>query len=202
MSKIDFTGRVAIITGAGAGLGKDYAIELAKRGAEVVVNDLGGARDGTGTSHAAANKVVEEIKAFGGKAVPNYDTVATVKGGENIVKTAIDIFGKVDILINNAGILRDKTFVNMEEESWDALMDVHLKGAYCVSRPAFIRMREWIWQDSDDVFWCGYLWEFWPDELQRCQDGHCRVDQCPEIGGCKIQYQGECPASKCNDKTQ
>lgn len=142
MPKIDFIRRVAIVTGAGSGLGRDYAIELAKRGAKVVVNDLGGSRDGHGSSEAAASQVVDEIKALGGEAVPNYDTVATVEGGENIVRTAIDAFGKVDILINNAGIVRDKTFANTEEESWDAVLNVHLRGAYCVTRPAFIHMRE------------------------------------------------------------
>jgi NAD(P)-dependent dehydrogenase (short-subunit alcohol dehydrogenase family) len=142
MAKIDFTGRVAIVTGAGAGLGRQYALELGKRGAKVVVNDLGGSRDGVGHSDAAANKVVDEIKALGGQAVPNYDNVATIAGGENITKTAVDAFGKVDILINNAGILRDKTFNKMEEENWDTVMAVHLKGAYCVSKPAFVNMRE------------------------------------------------------------
>ncbi|MDY6880826.1 MAG: SDR family oxidoreductase [Thermodesulfobacteriota bacterium] len=142
MSKVDFTGRVAIVTGAGAGLGRMHALELAKRGAKVVVNDLGGARDGTGQGSAAADKVVDEIKALGGEAAPNYDSVATVAGGENIVKTAVDAFGKVDILINNAGILRDKTFTKTDEESWDIVMAVHLKGAYCVTRPAFAKMRE------------------------------------------------------------
>ncbi len=142
MSKIDFTGRVAIVTGAGAGLGRCHAIELAKRGAKVVVNDLGGSRDGIGSSESAASMVVEEIKALGGKAVPNFDNVATVEGGENIVKAAIDAFGKLDILINNAGILRDKSFMKMDEQSWDAVLAVHLKGAYCVSKPAFIKMKE------------------------------------------------------------
>jgi len=141
MANIDFSGRVAIVTGAGAGLGRSYALELAKRGAKVVINDLGGTRDGAGSSDAAANKVVDEIKALGGQAVPNYDNVATVAGGANIVKTAVDAFGKVDILINNAGILRDKSFTKMEEENWDGVMNVHLKGAYCVSRPAFEVMR-------------------------------------------------------------
>jgi len=141
MSNIDFEGRVAIVTGAGAGLGRDYAIELAKRGAKVVVNDLGGSTDGVGSDKAAADQVVDEIRAAGGEAVANHDTVATVEGGEGIVKTALDTFGKVDILINNAGILRDKSFVKMEEENWDAVMDVHLKGAYCVTRPAFINMK-------------------------------------------------------------
>ena len=142
MAKIDFTGRVAIVTGAGAGLGRQYALELAKRGAKVVVNDLGGTRDGVGHDDAAANKVVEEIKALGGEAVPNYDNVATAQGGENIVKTAIDNFGKVDILINNAGILRDKSFTKMEEENWDNVVGVHLRGAYCVTKPAYANMRE------------------------------------------------------------
>ncbi len=143
MTKIDFEDKVAIITGAGAGLGRDYAIELAKRGAKVVVNDLGGARDGSGEGLSAiADKVVAEIKASGGEAVPNYDNVATVDGGENIVQTAIDAFGKVDILINNAGILRDKSFPNMLEENWDAVLNVHLKGTYCVTRPAFICMKQ------------------------------------------------------------
>jgi len=141
MAKIDFTGRIAIVTGAGAGLGRCYALELAKRGAKIVVNDLGGSRDGTGSDDAAANKVVAEIKALGGDAVPNYDNVATRAGGENIVKTAVDAFGKVDILINNAGILRDKTFTKMDEENWDAVMNVHLKGAFFVTRPAFDVMK-------------------------------------------------------------
>jgi NAD(P)-dependent dehydrogenase (short-subunit alcohol dehydrogenase family)/acyl dehydratase len=136
--KIHFNGRVAIVTGAGAGLGRIYALELAKRGAKVVVNDLGATRDGSGKrSKAPADKVVDEIKAFGGEAVANYDNVATVKGGENIIKTAMDAFGTVDVLINNAGILRDKTFLKMEPENWQAVLDVHLNGAYNVSRPAF-----------------------------------------------------------------
>ncbi|MBN2539747.1 MAG: SDR family oxidoreductase [Deltaproteobacteria bacterium] len=142
MSKIDFTGRVAIVTGAGAGLGRSHALEFGKRGAKVVVNDLGGTRDGVGSSDAAADKVVEEIKALGGEAVPNYDNVATVEGGKGIVQTAIDAFGKVDILVNNAGILRDSAFHKLEEANWDAVVGVHLKGAYCVTKPAFINMRE------------------------------------------------------------
>jgi len=143
MAGIDFSGRVAIITGAGAGLGKQYAIELAKRGAKVVVNDLGGARDGAGTGSASpADQVVQEIKDFGGQAAANYDNVATASGGENIVKTAIDNFGKVDILVNNAGILRDMTLINMEAENWDAVVNVHLRGTYCVTRPAFTNMKQ------------------------------------------------------------
>ena len=137
MSKIDFTGRVAIVTGAGGGLGKTYAMELAKRGAKVVVNDFGGARDGSGGGTNMADEVVKEIKAAGGEAVANYDGVHLSEGGENMVKQAIDAFGKVDIVINNAGILRDKSFVKISEEEWDIVMAVHLKGAFCVTQPSF-----------------------------------------------------------------
>ena len=141
--EIKFDGRVAIVTGAGAGLGKTYALELAKRGAKVVVNDLGGPRDGSGGGTSTpADDVVNEIKDAGGEAVANYDNVATSEGGENIVKTAMDAYGTVDIVINNAGILRDKTFLKMDPENWDAVLGVHLRGAYCVTRPAIGIMRE------------------------------------------------------------
>ena len=107
-------GKVAIVTGAGGGLGRCHALLFAKEGAAVVVNDLGGARDGAGGGHSMADQVVKEIKASGGQAVANYDSVATVEGGNNVCKSAIDAFGKVDILVNNAGILRDKTLVNTD----------------------------------------------------------------------------------------
>jgi len=136
MGTVDFNGRVAIVTGAGQGIGRMYALELARRGARVVVNDLGGTRDGSGSDTSAADKVVEEIVSAGGKAVANYDSVATMAGGENIVKTAMDAYGTVDILINNAGILRDKSFMKMTEEEWDLVIGVHLKGAFCVTQPA------------------------------------------------------------------
>lgn len=140
---IDYDGRVAVVTGAGAGLGRVYALELAKRGASVVVNDLGGSRDGSGSgSSSPAESVVNEIKAMGGKAVANFDSVATQEGGEAIIKSAVDAFGRVDIVINNAGILRDKSFLKMEPDSWQAVVDVHLTGAYNVTRPAFKVMKE------------------------------------------------------------
>jgi NAD(P)-dependent dehydrogenase (short-subunit alcohol dehydrogenase family) len=135
-------GKVAIITGAGGGLGRCHALLLAKEGAAIVVNDLGGSRDGKGGDASMADQVVKEIKAAGGQAVANYDSVATVAGGENICKTAIDAFGKVDILVNNAGILRDMTLVKTDEASWDIVVQVHLKGTYCVTRPVFTHMKE------------------------------------------------------------
>jgi NAD(P)-dependent dehydrogenase (short-subunit alcohol dehydrogenase family) len=135
-------GKVAIVTGAGGGLGRCHALLFAKEGAAVVVNDLGGARDGAGGGHSMADQVVKEIEKMGGQAVANYDSVATVEGGANIAKSAIDAFGKIDILVNNAGILRDKTLVNTDEASWDIVIQVHLKGTYCVTRPVFTHMKE------------------------------------------------------------
>ncbi len=143
MNRVAYDGRVAIVTGAGGGLGRIYALELAKRGARVVVNDLGGSRDGSGGgSSSPADKVVDEIKAMGGEAVANYDNVATTEGGEAIVQCAMDAFGRVDIVINNAGILRDKSFLKQDPDSWNAVIDVHLNGAYNVTRPAFRVMKE------------------------------------------------------------
>ena len=137
------TGKVALVTGAGGGLGRCHALALAKEGAKVVVNDLGGTRDGSGGGgHSMADQVVAEIKQAGGQAVANYDSVASVAGGERIVKGALDAFGQLDICVNNAGILRDKTLAKLTEDFWDPVVDVHLKGTYCVSRPAFNHMKE------------------------------------------------------------
>ena len=142
MSAINFNERVAIVTGAGSGLGKSHALEFARRGAQVVINDLGGAVDGSGSGSAAADAVVKEIEEAGGTAVANYDSVSTREGGENIVQTALDNFGRVDILVNNAGILRDRTFAKMSQEEMDGVLDVHLRGAFFVSQPAFRAMKK------------------------------------------------------------
>src|SRR5271157_137572 len=129
-------GKVAIVTGAGGGIGREHALALAAEGAKLLVNDLGGTRDGSGAgSQRMADHVVEEIRAAGGEAAANYDSVATIAGGQNILKSALAAFGKVDILVNNAGILRDKTLSKMEEEQWDIVNAVHLKGTFCVTQP-------------------------------------------------------------------
>ena len=126
--------KVAVVTGAGRGIGKEIALLMASEGAKIVVNDLGGNTDGTGTGKIA-DDVVAEIRAAGGEAVSNTDSVAEVGGGEALVQTALDSFGGMDILVNNAGILRDRTIFKMEESDWDAVMAVHLKGHYCCTRP-------------------------------------------------------------------
>ena len=135
-------GKVALVTGAGGGIGREHALALARAGAKLVVNDLGGGRDGTGKGSAMADQVVEEIRALGAEAVANYDNVAEVAGGERIVKTALDAYGQLDVVVNNAGILRDKTLAKLDEALWDIVVAVHLKGTYCVSRPAFTHMKD------------------------------------------------------------
>ncbi len=142
MADLGFDGKVAVITGAGGGLGREHALLLASRGALIVINDLGGTVDGSGSDKGAAERMVDEIRGLGGEAVANTDSVASPEGGEAIIKTAMDAFGRVDIVINNAGILRDKSFNKMEPELLNPVIDVHLKGAFYVTKPAFIQMRE------------------------------------------------------------
>ena len=139
---IDFKGKVAIVTGAGAGLGRIHAIELAKRGAKVVVNDLGGSVDGSGGGSAAAQGVVEEIKKAGGEAIANGASVSDKKGAESIVTDAVKAFGTVDILINNAGILRDKSFAKGSLEDFELIVSVHLLGSVYVTKAAWPVMLE------------------------------------------------------------
>jgi len=142
MADLGYDGKVAIITGGGGGLGRSHALELARRGARVVVNDLGGSVTGEGGDKGPAQKVVEEIEGLGGEAVADGNSVATPEGGKALVQTAVDAFGKVDIVINNAGILRDKTFHNMTPELLEPVISVHLLGAFYVTQPAWILMRE------------------------------------------------------------
>src|SRR5579875_475181 len=141
-TRLSFDDQVAIVTGAGGGLGRCHALELARRGARVVVNDLGSAVDGSGASMSAAQAVVDEITAAGGTAIANGDSVATEAGGAAIVAAAMDTFGRVDILVNNAGILRDAAFKNMTAEQVDAVLSVHLAGAFNVTRAVWPVMRE------------------------------------------------------------
>lgn len=138
---LGFDGKVAIVTGAGGGLGRQHALLLAARGALVVVNDVGAALDGSGGDSGPAQAVVAEIEAAGGEAVADTHSVSTPEGGEAIVETALEHFGRVDIVVNNAGVLRDKTFQNMTPDLLEPVLDVHLKGAFYVSRPAWLEMR-------------------------------------------------------------
>jgi len=142
MADLGFDGKVAIITGAGGGLGKQHALLLASRGARVVINDLGGSVSGEGSDKGPAENTAQEIRDLGGEAVSDDHTVSTPEGGEAIVQTALDAYGRVDILVNNAGILRDKTFHNMTPDLLEPVIDVHLKGAFYVTRPAWVKMRE------------------------------------------------------------
>ncbi len=141
MEQFRFEDRTAIVTGAGNGLGRAYAMLLASRGANVVVNDLGGAVDGTGAGEGAAMTVVQEIRALGGAAVADTHSVATVEGGEMLVASALDTFGGLDIVVNNAGILRDRAFHKLSPGDFDAVLDVHLRGTYFVTAPAYRHMR-------------------------------------------------------------
>ena len=142
MAQVELGGRVAVVTGAGGGLGRSHALALAARGAKVVVNDLGGSRDGSGAGSEMADAVVAEIVAGGGEAVANYDSVATPEGGRAIVQTALDAFGRVDIIINNAGILRDVSFQKLEPDALDLVLKVHLYGAFHVTHAAWPQLRE------------------------------------------------------------
>jgi NAD(P)-dependent dehydrogenase (short-subunit alcohol dehydrogenase family) len=135
-------GRVAIITGAGRGIGREHALLFAAEGAKVVVNDLGGALDGSSSEATPAEEVVAEIKSFGGDAIANHDNVATWEGGESLVRSAVEHFGDLHVLVNNAGILRDRVIVNLSEEDWDSVITVHLKGHFVPTRHAAAYWRE------------------------------------------------------------
>ncbi|HTO12373.1 MAG TPA: SDR family NAD(P)-dependent oxidoreductase [Candidatus Binatia bacterium] len=138
-------GKVAVVTGAARGVGREIAMLFARQGAKVVVNDYGGSEAGLGADRKPADEVVDEIRRGGGEAAANYDSVATMAGGQAIVRTALDAFGRVDIVVNNAGILRDRMIFNMSEEEWDAVINTHLKGTFAVTRAAAPLMREQKW---------------------------------------------------------
>ena len=142
-------GRVVIVTGAGRGIGRGHALEFARQGAKVVVNDLGGAVDGSGSDLSPAEQVVEEIKGMGGEAVANADNVATWDGAQRLINTAVETFGDLHVLVNNAGILRDRMLVNMTEEEWDAVINVHLKGTFAPTRWAATYWREKVKANPD-----------------------------------------------------
>lgn len=172
MHAMTFDDQVAIVTGAGGGLGRCHALELARRGARVVVNDLGSSVDGSGSSISAAQAVVDEITAAGGTAIANGDSVATEEGGAAIVATAMEAFGQVDVLVNNAGILRDAAFKNMTADQVDAVMAVHLSGAFNVTRAVWPVMRAQKYGrivQTNLGHWA--FRQFRPGQLRRRQDG-------------------------------
>ncbi|UCG03360.1 MAG: SDR family NAD(P)-dependent oxidoreductase [Candidatus Heimdallarchaeota archaeon] len=135
-------GRVVVITGAGRGIGRAHALRFSREGAKVVVNDLGTSLNGSGVSTSIADQVVKKITTEGGEAIANYDDVASMNGGQNIINSALDNYGRIDVLVNNAGILRDKTLLKMEEDMWDSVINVHLKGTFSCTQAAASIMRE------------------------------------------------------------
>ena len=185
-SSIDFKGRVAIVTGAGGGLGRQHALALAARGAKVVVNDLGGARDGSGGSVSAAQAVVDEIKAAGGEAIANGASVTDFEAVQAMVQQAMDAWGRIDILIDNAGILRDKSFAKMELADFQLVMDVHLMGAvHCTKAVWDAHERAELRPHRDDHLVVRPVRQLRPDQLRRGQDGAGRPDADAELEGAK-----------------
>ena len=197
-----FDGKVVVITGAGNGLGKEYALFFGKRGAKVVVNDLGGSMKGTGASSAAADKVVDEIKAGGGVAVANYDSV---EFGDRIVETAIKAFGRIDILINNAGLLRDVSFEKMKDEDWDLIYRV-LSTYNIGSFKRYLLMyqsclaiyeRIKIWKNHKHLISIRSIWSIWINKLLCCQNGYPWIDTCTRQRRIKKKYQCQFTMPSC-----
>ena len=177
-----FEDKVVVVTGAGRGLGRSHAVEFARRGARVVVNDLGGAVDGTG-SGPTAQSVVDEIRHFGGEALANTASVATEAGADSIVQDALDAYGTIDIVVNNAGILRDKTFANVTIENFRAVLDVHLMGAVYVTKAAWpVMAKKKLGQGGLYQFRLGNLWSLWTIQLRRSQNVADWAHECPGAG--------------------
>ena len=192
MADIGYDGKVAIITGAGGGLGREHALELAQRGARIVVNDLGGSVSGEGGDKGPAEHVADEINDLGGEAVADTNSVATAEGGEAIVKTAVDAFGTVDIVINNAGILRDKTFHNMTTDLVEPVIQVHLLGAFYVTHPGVAdHAREGLRPRHQHLVELRPARQLRPVELRRRQDGPRRVHPRARQRGAQAQHQGQ-----------
>ena len=196
-------GRVAIITGAGGGIGREHALLFASEGAKVVVNDLGGAIDGSGDDRSVAQKVVDEIKAMGGEAVANADNIADWEGGQRLINTAIEAFGDLHVLVNNAGILRDRVLVNMTEEEWDAVIHVHLKGHFVPTRWAAAYWREQTKAGKDGqgvdrqhVVDVGPARQPGPDQLRRGQGRHRRRSRTSAPRSCRATACGPTPSPR------
>ena len=191
-------GRVAIVTGAGRGIGREHALSLARHGAKVVVNDLGGNVDGTGGDLSPAEQVVEEIRAMGGEAIANGESVADFEGAGRMIQAAIDAFGDLNIVVNNAGILRDRMLSNMTEAEWDAVINVHLKGTFAPARHAVAYWREQAKAGKpvgrphhQHHVGVGHLRQPGPDELRRGEGRHRRVHADPRPRGGPLRRHGQ-----------
>ena len=205
MSKL-CEGRIAIVTGAGRGIGREHALSLAAHGAKVVVNDLGGNVDGSGGDLCPAEQVVAEIKGMGGEAVANGDSVSSWEGAQRLINTAVETFGDLHAVINNAGILRDRMLTNMTEEEWDAVINVHLKGTFAPSRWAAAYWREQAKAgkpvdgriiNTTSVQW--HLRQPWADQLRRRKGGHRCVHQHRGVGTGAVRRHGQCGRACCAD---
>ena len=196
---LDFTDKVVIVTGAGGGLGKSHALEFARRGAKVVVNDLGGAMDGSGGSSDAAEAVVAQIKEAGGEAIANGSSVTDDAGVDNMIKQTMDAYGRIDVLVNNAGVLRDKSFAKMEIDDFTFVVDVHLFGTMKPTKAVWPIMKEQGYGRIMVTSLFRSLRQFRPVQLWRGQAWRCRLYEYAEAGRPKRQYPHQRAGSGCLD---